>query len=83
MWILILHCKNSILYLKCIFNLNRWRDRQYFGPKRWLETALRDPAWQVLKLKTEAHDIFFYETKAKKLEKDVIFFGNLFFRCLP
>uniref|UniRef100_A0A0K2U4A3 E3 ubiquitin-protein ligase UBR5 n=1 Tax=Lepeophtheirus salmonis TaxID=72036 RepID=A0A0K2U4A3_LEPSM len=24
----------------------RWRDRQYFGPKRWLETALRDPAWQ-------------------------------------
>jgi hypothetical protein len=26
---------------------SRWRDRQYFGPKRWLETALRDPAWQV------------------------------------
>ncbi|QQP50783.1 Uncharacterized protein FKW44_011907 [Caligus rogercresseyi] len=24
----------------------RWRERQYFGPKRWLETALRDPAWQ-------------------------------------
>ena len=27
-------------------NIFRWRDRQYFGPKRWLETALRDPAWQ-------------------------------------
>ena len=25
----------------------RWRDRQYYsGPKRWLESALRDPAWQ-------------------------------------
>ena len=25
----------------------RWRDRQYHsGPKRWLESALRDPAWQ-------------------------------------
>ena len=24
----------------------RWRDRQYFGPKRWLESALRDSAWQ-------------------------------------
>ena len=20
----------------------RWRDRHYFGPRRWLETALRD-----------------------------------------
>ncbi len=20
----------------------RWRDRQYYGPKRWLESALRD-----------------------------------------
>ena len=27
-------------------NIFRWRERQYFGPKRWLETALRDPAWQ-------------------------------------
>ena len=26
-------------------NIFRWRDRQYFGPKRWLETALRDTAW--------------------------------------
>ncbi|CAH1099387.1 unnamed protein product, partial [Psylliodes chrysocephalus] len=23
-------------------NFSRWRDRQYFGPRRWLETALRD-----------------------------------------
>merc|ERR1719402_141916 len=27
-------------------NIFRWRDRQYFGPKRWLESTLRDPAWQ-------------------------------------
>jgi len=27
-------------------NIFRWRDRQYFGPKRWLESALRDSgAW--------------------------------------
>ena len=26
-------------------NIFRWRERQYLGPKRWLETALRDPAW--------------------------------------
>lgn len=24
-------------------NFSRWRDRQYFGPRRWLESALRDP----------------------------------------
>ena len=25
----------------------RWRDRQYYGgPKRWLESALRDSTWQ-------------------------------------
>ncbi|XP_022901003.2 E3 ubiquitin-protein ligase hyd isoform X2 [Onthophagus taurus] len=24
----------------------RWRDRQYFGPRRWLETALRDNAYE-------------------------------------
>ncbi|CAH1996841.1 unnamed protein product [Acanthoscelides obtectus] len=24
-------------------NFSRWRDRQYLGPRRWLETALRDP----------------------------------------
>lgn len=23
-------------------NFSRWRDRQYFGPRRWLETNLRD-----------------------------------------
>ncbi|CAG9865425.1 unnamed protein product [Phyllotreta striolata] len=26
-------------------NFSRWRDRQYFGPRRWLETALRDNAF--------------------------------------
>ncbi|XP_075236131.1 E3 ubiquitin-protein ligase hyd isoform X1 [Lycorma delicatula] len=25
-------------------SFSRWRDRQYFGPRRWLETALRDSA---------------------------------------
>ncbi|XP_045489439.1 E3 ubiquitin-protein ligase hyd isoform X4 [Pieris rapae] len=24
---------------------SRWRERQYFGPRRWLETALRDNSW--------------------------------------
>ncbi|XP_063633890.1 E3 ubiquitin-protein ligase hyd isoform X5 [Cydia splendana] len=24
---------------------SRWRDRQYFGPRRWLESALRDTSW--------------------------------------
>lgn len=23
-------------------SFSRWRDRQYFGPRRWLESALRD-----------------------------------------
>lgn len=23
-------------------SFSRWRDRQYFGPRRWLENALRD-----------------------------------------
>ncbi|XP_046667814.1 E3 ubiquitin-protein ligase UBR5 isoform X3 [Homalodisca vitripennis] len=27
-------------------SFSRWRDRQYFGPRRWLETALRDSAWE-------------------------------------
>ncbi len=27
--------------------IKRWRDRNYYGgPKRWLESALRDPSWQ-------------------------------------
>ncbi len=26
-------------------NIFRWRDRQYFGPKRWLESALAASAW--------------------------------------
>ncbi|XP_073983563.1 E3 ubiquitin-protein ligase hyd isoform X3 [Rhodnius prolixus] len=26
-------------------SFSRWRDRQYFGPRRWLETALRDTSW--------------------------------------
>ncbi|XP_066902270.1 E3 ubiquitin-protein ligase hyd isoform X4 [Halyomorpha halys] len=26
-------------------SFSRWRDRQYFGPRRWLETALRDTNW--------------------------------------
>lgn len=24
-------------------SFSRWRDRQYFGPRRWLENALREP----------------------------------------
>lgn len=24
-------------------SFTRWRDRQYFGPRRWLENALREP----------------------------------------
>uniref|UniRef100_A0A1B6DHC7 HECT-type E3 ubiquitin transferase n=1 Tax=Clastoptera arizonana TaxID=38151 RepID=A0A1B6DHC7_9HEMI len=27
-------------------SFSRWRDRQYFGPRRWLETALRDSSWE-------------------------------------
>ncbi|KAL3282723.1 hypothetical protein HHI36_005894 [Cryptolaemus montrouzieri] len=27
-------------------NFSRWRDRQYYGPRRWLETALRDNAYE-------------------------------------
>lgn len=27
-------------------SFSRWRDRQYFGPRRWLETALRDSAFE-------------------------------------
>lgn len=27
-------------------NFSRWRDRQYFGPRRWLETALRDNPYE-------------------------------------
>nr|CAD7394223.1 unnamed protein product [Timema cristinae] len=26
-------------------SFSRWRDRQYFGPRRWLESALRDSTW--------------------------------------
>lgn len=26
-------------------SFTRWRERQYFGPRRWLETALRDSGW--------------------------------------
>ncbi|XP_063230682.1 E3 ubiquitin-protein ligase UBR5 isoform X3 [Bacillus rossius redtenbacheri] len=26
-------------------SFSRWRDRQYFGPRRWLESALRDSSW--------------------------------------
>lgn len=25
---------------------SRWRERQYFGPRRWLESALRDNSWE-------------------------------------
>jgi E3 ubiquitin-protein ligase EDD1 len=27
-------------------NFSRWRDRQYFGPRRWLETALRENPYE-------------------------------------
>ena len=27
-------------------SFSRWRDRQYFGPRRWLESALRDSNWE-------------------------------------
>ncbi|XP_066251195.1 E3 ubiquitin-protein ligase hyd isoform X7 [Euwallacea similis] len=27
-------------------NFSRWRDRQYFGPRKWLETALRDNPYE-------------------------------------
>ncbi|KAK9872968.1 hypothetical protein WA026_020316 [Henosepilachna vigintioctopunctata] len=27
-------------------NFSRWRDRQYYGPRRWLETALRDNPYE-------------------------------------
>lgn len=27
-------------------NFSRWRDRQYCGPRRWLETALRDSPFE-------------------------------------
>ncbi|KAJ8980294.1 hypothetical protein NQ317_005214 [Molorchus minor] len=27
-------------------NFSRWRDRQYFGPRSWLETALRDSPYE-------------------------------------
>lgn len=26
-------------------SFTRWRDRQYYGPRRWLESALRESAW--------------------------------------
>lgn len=26
-------------------SFSRWRERQYYGPKRWLETALRESGW--------------------------------------
>jgi E3 ubiquitin-protein ligase EDD1 len=26
-------------------SFSRWRDRQYYGPRRWLETALKD-SWE-------------------------------------
>lgn len=26
-------------------SFSRWRDRQYYGPRRWLETALKD-TWE-------------------------------------
>lgn len=26
-------------------SFSRWRDRQYFGPRRWLESALRESSW--------------------------------------
>ncbi|XP_046991563.1 E3 ubiquitin-protein ligase UBR5 [Schistocerca americana] len=26
-------------------SFSRWRDRQYYGPRRWLESALRDSTW--------------------------------------
>lgn len=26
-------------------HFSRWRGSQYFGPRRWLETALRDSSW--------------------------------------
>lgn len=25
---------------------SRWRERQYFGPRKWLETALRDSPYE-------------------------------------
>lgn len=27
-------------------SFSRWRDRQYFGPRRWLESALRDNGYE-------------------------------------
>ncbi|KAL1490432.1 hypothetical protein ABEB36_013127 [Hypothenemus hampei] len=27
-------------------NFSRWRERQYFGPRKWLETALRDSTYE-------------------------------------
>ena len=47
-------------------NIFRWRDRQYFGPKRWLESALRDPAWQdkVLSIANHSYALQRPNTKA-------------------
>lgn len=38
-------------------NFSRWRDRQYFGPRRWLETALRDNPYEKDSGKTLRTDI--------------------------
>ncbi|XP_044743814.1 E3 ubiquitin-protein ligase UBR5 isoform X2 [Chrysoperla carnea] len=27
-------------------SFSRWRERQYFGPRRWLESALRESSWE-------------------------------------
>lgn len=37
-------------------SFSRWRDRQYFGPRRWLESALRDSTWD----KDSGNFVLFY-----------------------
>ena len=38
-------------------NFSRWRDRQYFGPRKWLESALKDTFWDKDNLDNKKKDL--------------------------
>lgn len=54
-------------------SFSRWRDRQYYGPRRWLETALKD-SWDKDPGKTKLTSSFLSKLNSFVCSKFCYFF---------
>lgn len=56
-------------------SFSRWRERQYLGPRRWLETALRDSAFEK---ETGTFNVVIYTCKTTLLNNPPVKCANLY-----